>query len=309
MAANQNRISRMDYLGRFLDGVDFLLQGKKGSISEDRWLIRHYDPHFYDIIAKYLDHQDYRVRAEAILLLSELRERSALEKIKVLRRTDKEAVALACLSYLNRMEEADDLIPQLMEVLRNGIGDEFRKAAMKIRSSGRSEDIPALREIYGGLGDWRAPLIHEAISSIVDRTPELEKKKDLLTSKPVFPNEDAYSRFLDKAIDYIDVRYKEKIAVRRVITTSTFKNIIKALGEMRVRLYNEEENLQYYHPTDIERHRHLITLLEWAYSDLGSKELSDIEKTKTVSRCPECNTEMRFYNDKWMCMDCGYRGK
>lgn len=299
----------MDYLGRFLDGVDFLLSGKKGSISDDRWLVRHYDPHFYDIIAKYLDHQDHRVRAEAILLLTELRERSALDKIKVLRRTDKESVALACLSYLNRMEEADDLIPQIMEILKNGQGDEFRKAAMKMRSAGRSEDVPALREIYGGLGDWRAPLIHEVISSIVDRNPELEKKKDLLTSKPVFPNEDAYSHFLDKAIDYIDVRYREKIAVRRVITTSTFKNIIKALGDMRIRLYNEEDNLQYYHPTDIERHRQLITLLEWVYSDLGNKELSDIEKTKTVNRCPECNTEMRFYNDKWMCMDCGYRGK
>lgn len=299
----------MDYLGRFLDGVDFLLSGKKGSISEDRWLVRNYNPNFYDIVAKGLDNQDYRVRAEVVLLFSELGERSAMGKIKALRRTDKESVTMACLAYLNRMEEADDLIPQLMDDLQHGQGDVFRKAALKMKSVGRSEDIATLREIYGGLGDGRAPLIQEVISSIVDRNPELENKKDLLISKPVFPNEDAYSRFLDKAIDYIDIRYREKIAVRHSISSSTFKNIIKALGDIRIRLYNEEANLEYYHPTDIERHRHLITILEWVYSDLGSKELNDITKTKAVSRCPDCNHEMRYYNDQWMCTECGYRGK
>ena len=309
MNSNRNHTSRLDYLGRFLDGVDFLLSGKKGSISEDRWLVQNYNPLFYDIIAKSLDHQDHRVRAESILLLSELRERSALERIKVLRRTDKESVTMACLSYLDRLGEIDDLIPQIMEVLRNDRGDEFRKAAAKIKLTGRSEDIPALREIYGGLGDWRATLIREAISSIVDRTPALETKKDLLTSKPVFPDEDAYSRFLDKAIDYIDVRYREKIAPRRKIASNTFKNIIKTLGDIRVRLYNEEDNLQYYHPADIERHHQIITLLEWAYSDLGNKEFNDSVKPSTASSCPDCNHEMRFYNDRWMCPECGYRGK
>lgn len=307
--ANGNKVSRMDYLGRFLDGVDFVLRGRKGGIIEDRWLVRNYDPHFSDIITKHLEHQDPRVRSETVLLLAELRERAALEKVKWMRRNDKEMVAMSCLAYLNRVEEADDLVPQLLEVLRSGRGEEFRRAAVKMKSMGRAEDIEGLREIFGGLRDERATLLRDAMESIISRSPELDGIKDLLLSKPVFPNEDAYSRFLDKALDYIGTRYKETISPRGRINLSTYKNIIKALGEIRIRLYNEEDNLVHYHPADVKRHQQLVDLLEWAYSDLGRKEVVDSDQRVTMNRCPECGNDMRFHNGGWLCVECGYRSR
>lgn len=306
---DSKRVSRMDYLGRFLDGVDFVLGGRKGGIIEDRWLVRNYDPHFSDIIIKHLEHQDPRVRSESVLLLAEVRERAAVDKIKWMRRNDKEMVSMSCLSYLNRVEEADDLVPQLLEVLRSGKGEEFRRAAVKIKSMGRSEDIKQLREIHGGLRDERAGLLRDALESIIDRSPELQGIKDLLLSKPVFPNEDAYSRFLDKALDYIGTRYKETISPRSRINLSTYKNIIKALGDIRIRLYNEDENLVYYHPADSKRHNDLVSLLEWAYTDLGRKEIVDSDSRATMNRCPECGNDMRFHNGGWLCVECGYRSR
>lgn len=306
---NGNRASRMDYLGRFLDDVDFVLNGRRGGISEDRWLVRNYDPHFADIIIKHLDHQDPRVRSESILLLAEVKERSALDKVKWMRRMDKEMVTLACLAYLTGIEENDDLVPQLLIVLREGKGEEFRNAAAKMCSAGRPEDIGALREIHGGLQDERAALVREAIEAIVDRTPSLTGKKDLLLSLPVFPNEDAYSRFLDKATDYINLRYRENVSTRQRVSVGTYRNIVKALGEIRIRLYNEEPNLLHYHPADVDRHWELVELLEWAYRDLGQKELVDVDRRSVISRCPEYGNEMRLYNERWVCVECGYRGR
>ncbi len=281
------------------------MSGRKGAICEDRWLVNNYDSSFCTVVEKYLKCTVERVRVETVMLLTEVKERSVMEEIRKMRIYDKEAVSMACLGYVNTLEDRDRLIPDLFDIMEHKRGQEFTKAAMKMRSSGRSEDIPRLRRIYGQVdGDMRAD-VKLALSSIVDRDEKLKSKKNLILSVPVYPNEDAFERFLDKSIDYLDVRYRDNILTKQSISKESFNNIARALTVMRIRLYNEAENLSLYGPDKEDRYDELIDLLSWANSDLRKKTVRAGDTGKE-HRCPRCGESMVSYKGLWSCPECGH---
>ncbi len=50
--------------------MDFVISGRKGSISGDRWLTANYESGFYGILEKHLGNPDDRVRSETVTLLA-----------------------------------------------------------------------------------------------------------------------------------------------------------------------------------------------------------------------------------------------
>ena len=87
---------RLHYMEIFLDAVDFVESGRKGLISDNKELISRYDQTFYSILEPQLKNPDPRVRREVILLLTTLRERKALERIREMRFSDNDLVNGAC---------------------------------------------------------------------------------------------------------------------------------------------------------------------------------------------------------------------
>ncbi|MCL2608056.1 MAG: HEAT repeat domain-containing protein [Methanomassiliicoccaceae archaeon] len=295
--------SRAEYLNRFLDGVDFVASGRKFAISEDRWLIANYDPSFYGIVSKHLINTDERVRADVIKLLAAVKERAALDAVKKIRSSDKENVRIACLGYLTAIGEADTMMPDLFDILEHKSGQEFRSAAMKVRSAGRSEDVPRLRKIYGQVTGEMREEIKKALISVMDRDENLKKNQELILSIPVFPDERKFSAFLDNSITYLDIRYRDSVACRKRIPSGMYSNVCAAVKKMRLRLYNEYDNLQYYEKPVNEAYNELIRLIEWASDDLSGKEIEDGSADHS-KLCSKCGNELRSYKDTWMCVDC-----
>ncbi|MCL2712918.1 MAG: hypothetical protein FWD37_06595 [Methanomassiliicoccaceae archaeon] len=298
--------SRLEYLERYLGAVDFVTSGRKGAISNDSWLTANYDCDFYSVIEKHLGNTDDRVRSETIMLLASLKERRAAERIREMRMTDNERVSMACLGYLSSIGEDDVLIPKLIETLEHERGTEFKKAAARIGSVGRSDDISVLRKIYGQTnGDMRAQ-VRDALVRIIDRDPELKKKKDLLLSVPVFPDEKGFDRFLKNGTEYLDVRYRNSVHPLIKISSETYNNIVRGIRNIRTRLYNESENLEHYQAEYTGRYNHLVDLLSWAVGDLSSKEVFSASSEKSIV-CAKCGSNMILGSDEWMCIECGNR--
>ncbi len=300
--SSKRSASRVEYMGRLLDGVDFVLSGRKGAVADDRWLQNHYDARFADLLLKQLEHSDPRIRSETVLLLGRVGERSALDAVRTLRRHDVDVVSASCLAYLTRLDEEDQLVPQLLDVLNTQGGKEFKDAVRQMARVGRDEDIPPLREILEGLHDERGDLVLEAIDKIVDRYPELQDRRILLCSRPVFPNEESLSRFIERGVDYIDRRYRENILPRKQVRYVTLRNLVKALQEIHVRLYNEEKNLPLYSQELQERHEELLELLDWAYQDLQGKQIADPAGS---DRCRDCGGSLHLWDGGWVCSSCG----
>jgi len=198
--------------------------GRKGAMSGDRWLIGNYDPSFYGVLEKYLRCEDERIRAETVSLLAAVRERAALPEIRRMRAREGERVAMACLGYLSAAEESDSLIPELFDILEHKRGAEFERAAVRMRSAGRSEDVPRLRRIYGQVEGGMRDSLRRALESIADRDETLRGKKDLILSVPVYPDREAFSSFLERSIDYLDVRYRGNVHPLRTVEKGTYNN-------------------------------------------------------------------------------------
>jgi HEAT repeat protein len=300
-------VSRIEYLERFLDDVEFVISGKRNAISEDRWLVVNYDPMFYSAVSKHLKNTDERVRADVITLLGRVRERAAIDDVRVMRSSDKESVRTACLGYLDLMNESDNLMPDLFYILEHSNGKDFERAAMRIGNHGSSEDVPRLRKTYGQVsGDMRA-VVQRTLVTIIDRDPELAKKKELLLSVPVFPDENKFSTFLDNSITYLDIRYRDSVAGKDIISERTYSNVRGAIKTMRVRMFNEYDNLKHYGRSCTDMYDELIRLMEWASADLSEKTVDKDDRIRKDVFCPRCGNEMRMHDGVRRCIDCFMR--
>ena len=295
--------SRMEYLERFLDCVDFVIAGMRNAISSDRWLVNNYDRSFYGAVSKHLKNSDERVRADIVNLLAAVGERGALDTVREMRSSDKNVVKTACLGYLSAMNESDTMVPELFDVLEHKDGPEFMRAAAKLRNVVRSEDVPRLRKLYGRVSGEMREEIKKILVAVIDRDAELGRKRELLLSLPVYPDERKFLSFLETGTTYLDIRYRDSVASRDTISTGTYSNVYAAIMRMRVRMFNEFDNLVHYGPACRKMYDELIRLIEWASCDLSSKA---VEKDRTVrSGCPKCGTEMRCFNGIWTCIECG----
>lgn len=299
--------ARMDYLQHFLDCVDFVSSGRRGAISEDRRLVAEYDPTYYDILQKHLGSTDQRVKIEIITLLTNLRERQAIGDIKELRITSNENVSNACVGFLYTMDTSDDYIPDLMDVLKHKRGSEFRNAASRMRSVGREQDIPELRKIYGQVDGEMREQMRDCLEGIIDRTPGLAKKKRMLLSVPVFPDEGRFMRFADDAIVYLDIRYRDNVSEKDIISSNVYNNIAKALRKIQIRLFNEEVNLRYYSDEARSTYDEVNDLFVWALDDIRTKKVSmDVPKAEmNAPDCSRCGNRMTYGKDGWRCPVCG----
>lgn len=297
-------VTKAEYLERFLEAVDRVIAGRPGSISEDRWLVNYYDAEKLSVLSGYLDCDDERVRAETVMLLADVRERAVLDKVKDMRQRDSERVRLACMGYLSAIQSDDELIPQLFDVMDHRNGSEFMRAANRMASIAREEDVSHLRRIYGQVGGEMRSAVRVVLDRVIARNPSLQPKRELILSVPVYPNEQEFERFLDTSIEYLDVRYRENVLPRDKIKVGTFNNVARALGRMRTRLYNEADNLQFYGPDKTDRTRELNALIAWANEDLSKKEVVGVERSRSHV-CPRCGEMMVCYKGMWICPDCG----
>ena len=298
---------RLRYRELFLDSVDYVESGRKGEISDIRRLLSEYDPSYYPIIEPHLKNTNPRVRMEVVLLLSKLGERKAVERIKGMRVSDNDLVSGACLSYLKSIGDDDDAVSQLIETMRHANGPEFKKAAMKLRSLARPEDVDELRLMYGRVDDSLKGSVLQVLASIVARYPELDSKKHLILSKPVYPNEDELKRFLDKSIVYIDIRYRDNYSEDETISMDMYNKIASAFGKIQIRIYNEKANLKYYSDETSDMLKETEKLLVWAIEDLSSKEIIGVEKDDDGHSCPRCGGQMGRSISGWICPDCGHK--
>ncbi len=293
--------NRVSYLERFLGGVDKVETGRPGSISDDRWLATYYRPEYAPVLLRYLSYANENVRAETLMLLTDVREPAAADTVRRMSVSDTEKVRGACIGYLNAVSDAEGRVPSLMDALKHSRGEEFSKAASLIGSFGRKEDIDELRRIYGQVrGDMRKELF-TALERIIGRYPELGPKRDLLLSLPVSPNEDAYDRFVTVSEEYVDKRYRENVSSQKKIDAKTANNVSAALAKMRTRIYNESDNLQYYGAEESDRTYKLTELIRWASEDLA---LKTVVQGGPGHLCPRCGAQMVLYRRLWSCPEC-----
>lgn len=297
-------VDKAEYMDRFLDAVDRVISGHPGGIIEDRWLVNNYSKAVTPMVDKYLSCDDERVRAEVVMLFCDVRERDVMGKVEDMRIRDSERVRMACLAYLSSMKDDDELIPQLFETLDHTNGIEFHRAAVRMASIARKEDLEHVRRIYGQVNGEMRTDMKIILERIISRNPDLVPSRDLILSVPVYPDEDAFERFLDSSTEYLDVRYRKNVFPVDSIGLGTFNNVARALNKMRTRLYNESDNLRYYGPDKTDRYYELADLIKWANSDLSRKEVVGREKVQSHV-CPKCGGMMVSFKGMWVCPDCG----
>ncbi|MCL2786227.1 MAG: HEAT repeat domain-containing protein [Methanomassiliicoccaceae archaeon] len=298
-------VSRLGYLERFLGCVDMVMAGRRNAVSGDKWLVSNYEPSFYSVLSKHLRSPDPRVRADVVNLLAAVKERAALDIVRELRTNDKDAVRIACLGYLSALNENDTMIPDLFDILKHRNGDEFKRAAVRMSAVGRSEDVHRLRKIYGQVDGEMRDAVKETLNIIIGRDASLIERKELLLSVPVFPDERKFLSFLDSSITYLDIRYRDSVACKPHITQKTYSNVYGAIMKMRVRMFNEFDNLKHYGKDCGKMYDELIRLMEWASLDLSGKEAETAGSA--VTKCPKCGEEMRSSGGIRMCVDCGIK--
>ena len=298
-------VTNVEYLERFLDDVDKVSGGRPGAISEDRWLVANYDPGKLPCLIPYLDFDDAHVRSELVTLLGDVRERGVYDKILKMRDEAGDGVSMACLGYLTMLREDDEAIPGLIDTMEHTRGPDFSRAARRLAGIARASDLPAIRKIYGQVGGTMRDETRIILERIIARNPELSRKRDLILSVPVYPDEEAFERFLDTSIEYLDVRYRKNVLPQTSVNEGTYNNVVRAIRRMRTRLYNEADNLRFYGPDKEDRFHELSELVRWANDDLSGKKvlLSDDRKQSKV--CPRCGGMLICYKGIWMCPDCG----
>lgn len=211
---------------------------------------------------------------------------------------------MACLGYTTAMADEDDLIPELFDILEHRDGKEFSKAASRMAAVARVEDLDRIRRVYGQVTGEMASQMAVVVDSVIARNPSLQSKREYLMSPPVYPDEEAFDSFLDSAFEYLDVRYREKVMPREAVSVATFNNVARALGKMRIRLYNEADNLGYYGIDKSDRHAELMDLVKTVNTDLSKKKVI-IGKQERSRECPRCGGLMVSYKGMWTCPDCG----
>lgn len=301
LGTKRSSASKAGYLERYIGGIDRIETGRYGSISSDRWLVVNYKPEYASILERFLSYENERVRAETVMLFTNVREYSVADTVRGMSTKDTEKVRGACIGYMSVVTDATDRIPKLLETIRYKSGEEFSKAAVEMGDIGRMEDIDLIRRSYGLVKGSMRKELHDTLTRIIDRHPELEHRRDLILSLPVRPDEDDFGKFLDKSIEYLDKRYRENIHPEKIISAKVRNNISSALNTMNVRLYNEADNLKHYCAVETERADILSDLVTWATKDLSEKNIRTYDKSH---RCPGCGREMTYYNGSWSCLDC-----
>lgn len=297
-------VSKIQYLERFLEDVDRVMAGRPGSICEDRWLINNYTFEMLSVIRGYLTCEDERVRAETVMLLAGAHERAVRDQVSQMGREDCERVRQACLGYMSVIKDEDELAERLFEILDHSSGTEFVKAAMRIGYVATDKDIPHMRKIYGQVGGEMRSGMRSALERVISRYPDLQPKRDLILSVPVYPDEASFERFLDTSIEYLDVRYRKNVLPSDKVSLGTYNNVARAISKMRTRLYNEGDNLTYYGPDKTDRYDELASLIAWANSDLQKKEVVGRANVRSHV-CPKCGEMLICYKGMWICPDCG----
>lgn len=292
--------NRPSYLERFIGGVDKIETGRPGGISDDKWLVIYYSPKYGPILTRYLSYDNEQVRAETIMLLTDLKEPVAADIIREMSTSDTERVRGACIGYLAVISETEELIPQLMDTIKHKRGEEFSKATSILGSIGRKEDIEDIRNVFGQVKGEMRNEVRTTLSRIVDRYPDLGSKRDFILSLPVRPDEDAFDSFINRSIEYIDIRYRTNVFPVNKISVTAKNNIVSALNKMSTRLYNELNNLQNYGEEETERSSGLAELISWASKDLTTK----ITYGDKGHICSKCGTDLVYYRGLWSCPDC-----
>lgn len=298
-------VTNVEYLERFLGDVDRVIAGRAGSVSDDRWLVNNYDPGKLRLLTPYLDFENAQVKAEVVTLLGDVRERGVRDKIVRMRDSEGDTVSMACLGYLTLMNEDDDAIPGLLDIMNHAHGDEFIRAARRLAGIARAKDVPEIRKIYGQVGGSMRDETRLVLERVIARNPELQRSRELLISVPVYPDEDAFERFLDSSVEYLDVRYRRSVLPKSVISSTTHNNVARAIRKMRTRLYNEADNLQFYGPDKDDRFHELSELVSWAAKDLAGKEVEMSDKGSKSRVCPRCGGMLTCFKGIWLCPDCG----
>ena len=293
------------YLERLLDGVDAVQAGRPGAISGDRWLSSNYEPDRLRLILPYLDYEDSRVRAECVLLLATVRERAARPKIESMRRCGDDRVEMACLGYFSALADADEAAETLLDTIEHVGGEEYSLAARRLAAVARTEDLPRVRRVYGQVGGRMREEAAAVLEAIISRDPSLEPTRDLILSVPVYPDESKFEAFLDSSTEYLDVRYRENVLPRRTVSQKTYANVASAVRRMRVRLYNEADNLRYYGPDKADRAAELSALVKWAAEDLSRKEVVRKGAEPRSRECSRCGGPLVLYKGSWTCPECG----
>ena len=261
------------YSRRFDEAVASVLRGGKGQLSDSRFLIDNYGQGCYDIIVKGLEHPDERVRTETILLFSRLRIRKPAEIIDRMAMSDRDMVAGACVAYFKGFESDDEKIPELLYTVNHRDGAEFRTAMRTLGSIASEKDLPEIRRVYGQVTGEMKEETRLALLKIIDRDSDLESKRILIMSEPVFPDGDAYRAFMERSVEYLDVRYRKNVEPRTSVKLTTYNQVVAAILKIQTRIYNERDNLGYYDDGIREENDRLTELLIWAAEDLKTKRI------------------------------------
>ena len=261
------------YSARFTDSVRNVLNGRRGSISDSRFLIDNYGAGCYDILVAGLEHPEPSVRVETVMLFSRLsivKPRDIIEGMSV---RDNDLVVGACIAYLKTIETNEGRMPDLLYTANHRTGTEFRTAMRTIGSIATEKDIPEIRKVYGQVEGEMREQTAAALARIIDRDPDLERKREFIMSLPRYPDEASYLAFLRKSVDYLDVRYRKNVEPRSEVSVKLHNDVAHAIITMQIRMYDESQNMDIY-SEEVRREADRLTgLISWAADDLNSKKV------------------------------------
>ncbi|MBO7409827.1 MAG: hypothetical protein J6T68_02715, partial [Candidatus Methanomethylophilaceae archaeon] len=120
-----------------------------------------------------------------------------------------------------------------------------------------------------------------ALSRIVDRDPDLVRKREFIMSLPRYPDEGPYLAFLRKSIEYLDVRYRKNVEPRSEVSIKMHTDVAHAIITMQIRVYDEADNMGIYSREAKESTDRLYELIAWAADDLNSKRVVRPENQTT----------------------------
>ena len=261
------------YSARFTDAVRNVLNGRRGSISDSRFLIDNYGAGCYDVLVTGLEHTEPAIRAETVLLFSRLGITKPREIIEGMSIRDKDKVVGACIAYLKTIETNENRMPDLLYTVNHRTGTEFRTAMRTIGAIATEKDVPEIRRVYGQVGGEMREQTAAALNRIVDRDPDLERKREFILSLPRYPDEEAYLAFLKKSIDYLDVRYRKNVEPRSEVSVKMHNDVAHAIITMQIRMYDESQNMPIYSDELKREADRLSDLISWAADDLNSKHV------------------------------------
>ncbi len=275
------------YSVRFSDSVRNVMNGRRGSISDSRFLIDNYGAGCYEVLIAGLEHPEPKIRAETVMLFSRLGITKPRERIEDMSVRDKDVVVGACIAYLKTMDTNDGRMPDLLYTVNHRDGTEFRAAMRTIGAIATEKDIPEIRKVYGQVQGEMREQTAAALSRIVDRDPDLERKRDFILSLPRYPDEGAYLAFLRKSIKYLDVRYRKNVEPRSEVSVKLHNDVAHAIITMQIRMYNEAQNMPIYSAEVRGSAEELSDLISWAADDLNSKRVvrpeDHISRTSRIS--------------------------